>query len=484
MTQNKKTTIFVLLAIIGVLLLCGLFLAHTVLKPETPPEAERPPTPTEKPPVAEVEIRNYADISELPMAGKQFLYLGQEGATDYLVDLAVPQVQIAVAHTQNSPDFTEASQYSVITISKNPDTGPEHRPYLLSVSYSHHANLSAAMQTAPGQAEAKTYAEEFMNSFVYSGNRSLAITGFTVNSATMEPLGKSGHIYSLSLNADVQPQKNAFQPQLGYLWGEPDAEDFVRNLNLGTILYYYNGKWGSCLHADSTSPFLTGIDYSLTVPKTEFSYKPVEVPWEQVWSEGKPLEQVFYEDVAYSYISHSTFQWTKENVLGEFSTKIEKLNRESGEKTLLHTMPVNHLFPSILLKTGNMALLDCASIEYPSGQDKGYLFLLDLVHGTYKEVLPFALPILVKENTVYAVCMEGNAAYEQGIYEIVFNEMGLQVKRLGALPGRAFSAQYEGLSVLHLDKATNTLYMLWPADTMELSPYAFDLNTGLSRKLE
>ena len=106
------------------------------------------------------------------------------------------------------------------------------------------------------------------------------------------------------------------------------------------------------------------------------------------------------------------------------------------------------------------------------------------MNGAYKEALSLSLPILVKEDTVYAVCMEGNDIYKQGIYEILFNNKEFNVKRLGDLPGRTFSAQYESCYITHLNKTTNEMYLMWPDDMMDMALYKFNLTSGLSSKVE
>jgi hypothetical protein len=480
LTAKQKTISFIVIAVVFVLLLSALFLFHNVMNPLKPAEEDEPISEVLP---AEAQMLTYADISQLPVDGKTFIYLASEDGIDYLVDIAHPQVQISVTHTESSPDFSMLNQYTVIGIEKSVPDDTSSK-YQISSSYYNWSNLGGSVQTAPAEAEGIVYAQEFMNSFVYTSNYGLAVTDFTVNSAKLEAVGESGHIYSLSLNVDVKPQKNEFNKQLGYLWGETDADGYVRNVNLSTILYYYNNKWGSMIYPDHASPFITGIDFAITVPQTEYIYKTKDVLWEKVWNEGAPIEQVFYEDDSYSYISHSVFKWQEPNISGNFTTLIYKLERTTGAKQLLFTMPQNQLYPEILLKAGNTVLMNCKETNYPSGADKGHIFILDLVNGAYKEALPLSLPILVKEDTVYAVCMEGNDIYKQGIYEILFNNKEFNVKRLGDLPGRTFSAQYESCYITHLNKTTNEMYLMWPDDMMDMALYKFNLTSGLSSKVE
>lgn len=444
---------------------CSVIFCCSCSQKEETPQNPNMPFQTETKEITLLEIPQETDL----------LYLGREGDFDYFIDPVLPQQEIKVAVDKRASQFlNKVYPYTMLQLiydANNPQEIPEMRIYSISSVNTH---FLCGLTTPPGQEDTTIYGKEFLDSFCY--NRvfpGLSISDYQLIDAKLEPLDEENHLFSLTITANLIPERTEFQ-QLGYKWSSySEKNNAITGQQLSTLLYYYNDKWGCYYNPEQSVPLTEGYKENPIVPQMQYSYQPEETNFDEVFN-GKPVQQVFYEDGNYSYLSQTIFVITEKSHDGStieggyFLTQLLQYERETQFTREMTTLTENLLYPQIIGKNKNLAYLATSTIQYPSGEAPGSISRLDLESGTVENMFLNAMPLLATEQEIFVLQLEDAEGKEAGIYNI--NIADGSFAKVSNLPGSSYSPEHESAFLIRKITKNNPenteeisyLYLLYP----------------------
>lgn len=443
---------------------CLLLLCSCSQKPENP---RTPDTPYKG------ETREIT-LFELPQE-TDLLYLGREGDFDYFIDPVLPSQEIKVTVDKRASQFlTKVHPFTMLQViydANNPQEIPEMRIYSLSSMNTH---FFSGLTTPPGTGDSNIYGKEFLDGFLFTRIfPALSISDYQLLTCQLTPLDEENHMFSLTLTANLIPDRTEFG-QYGYKWsGFSEQSDTITGQQLSTLLYYYDGKWGCYYDSEHNVPLTEGYKENPIVPERQYTYTVEDSNFDDVY-DGKPVQAVFYEDSIYSYLTQTIFVITDKSQDastiegGYFRTQLLQYERETGYQREMTTLSDNLLFPRVIGRNQNMVYLATSRTEYPSGEMPGNILRLDIESGKAEDIFIDATPLLATAGEIYVLQLSETASYPPGIYRIAIADGGIE--RISDLPGAGYSTEHEAAFLAR--KITKTegedaqettyLYLLWP----------------------
>lgn len=413
-------------------------------------------------------------LLELPQE-TDLLYLGREGDFDYFIDPVLPQQEIKVVVDKRASQFlTKIHPFTMLQViydANNPQEIPEMRIYSLSSMNTH---FFCGITTSPGLDDNHVYGKEFLNSFLFTRIfPALAISDYQLLECELTPLDEENHMFSLTLTANLIPEKTEFQKR-GYKWSSyAEQNDTITGQKLSTILYHYDGKWGCYYNSEHNVPLTEGYKENPIVPEMQYTYTVEDSNFNDVY-EGKPVQAVFYEDGNFSYLTQTIFVITGKSQdastieSGYFRTQLLQYERETGYQREMTTLSDNLLFPKVIGRNRNIVYLATSRTEYPSGEAPGNISRLDVESGKAEDIFFDATPLLATAGEIFVLQLGETASYTPGIYVIHIADGSIE--RLSDLPGPSYSMEHEAAFLAR--KITKTeeennqetiyLYLLWP----------------------
>lgn len=401
------------------------------------------------------------------------LYLGREDDFDYFIDPVLPNQEIKVAVDKRASQFLNKihpfTMLQVIYDANNPQSIPEMRIYSLSSMNTH---FFCNITTPPGADDSTIYGKEFLDSFRFTRVfPALAISDYQLLECTLTPLDEENHMFSLTLTANLIPEKTEFQ-KLGYKWSSyAEQNDTITEQKLSTILYYYGDKWGCYYNNEHHVPLTAGYKENPIVPEMQYTYTVEDSNFDDVY-DGKPVQAVFYEDSIYSYLTQTIFVITEKSQdastieSGYFRTQLLQYERETNYQREMTTLSDNLLFPKVIGRNQNIAYLATSRTEYPSGEGQGNILRWDLDSGKTEDIFCNATPLLATSGEIFVLQLGETASYPPGIYVIRIVDGGIE--RISDLPGEAYSSQYEAAFLARKvtkkegEQENTYLHLLWP----------------------
>lgn len=431
-------------------------------------------------------------LLELPQE-TDLLYLGREGDFDYFIDPVLPQQEIKVAVDKRASQFlTRVHPFTMLQViydTNNPQEIPEMRIYSLSSTNTH---FFVGLTTPPGADDSNLYGKEFLDSFLFTRIfPALAISDYQLLECKLTPLDEENHMFSLTLTANLIPEKTEFQ-KMGYKWSSyTEQNDTITGQRLSTILYHYNGKWGCYYNSEHNVPLTEGYKENPIVPEMQYTYTVEDSNFDDVF-DGKPVQAVFYEDAIYSYLTQTIFVITGKSQdastieSGYFRTQLLQYERETGYQREMTTLSDNLLFPKVIGRNRNIVYLATSRTEYPSGEMPGNISRLDIESGKAEDIFFEATPLLATAGEIFVLQLGETASYTPGIYIIHITDGSIE--RISDLPGPGYSTEHEAAFLARKitktegedNQETTYLYLLWPCSDYTRQDFydEFVINTG------
>lgn len=414
-------------------------------------------------------------LAEVPQE-VDLLYLGRENNFDYFIDPVIPLQQIKVAVDKRASAFlTKIEPFTCVQLIMDTNNPQETQEMRLSTVSGINTHFFCALTTAPETEDAIRYGKEFLNSFLHTRIfPGLSISSYQILDAQLTPLDEENHMFSLSITANLTPEKTEFQ-QYGYQWsGFTENMPGIKQQQISTLLYYYDGVWGSYYDPENNVPLTDGYQENPIVPQIQYAYQPEESDPNFVY-EGTPITQVIYEDGLYSYLSEIIFVITRKSHDGSlieegyFKTRLYQYERESNARKELALLADDIVEPKVIARNQNIAYLQTEQIHYPSGSMPANISTLNLDDGQITDIFLDAYPFLITDSNIYLLQLNDNEKHTAGIYQLEISSGGFA--KISELPGNSYSPAYEcAVLARKIESETSEtkeeqnsyLYLLWP----------------------